>query len=225
LILSIDTSTKVCSIALVNENGLVSEQNFFLEKSHSTLIPSSFDFILSNSGITKNDLKAIALSDGPGSYTGLRIGTSAAKGLCYALDIPLISVNTLYAMAWEANKSNTNGALLVPMLDARRMEVYTMVLNKDLDILEDTQALVIDDDSFLKYKEKEMILFGNGAVKTKKHLEINQNMNWWEHIYTSARSVGEIAQLKFQKEQFEDLAYYEPNYLKEFQAIKPKALI
>lgn len=225
MILSIDTSTKVCSIALVNENGLVSEQNFFLEKSHSTLIPSSFDFILSNSGITKNDLKAIALSDGPGSYTGLRIGTSAAKGFCYALDIPLISVNTLYAMAWEANKSNTNGALLVPMLDARRMEVYTMVLNKDLDILEDTQALVIDDDSFLKYKEKEMILFGNGAAKTKKHLETNQNMNWWEHIYTSARSVGEIAQLKFQKEQFEDLAYYEPNYLKEFQAIKPKALI
>ena len=128
-------------------------------------------------------------------------------------------------MAWEANKYNVNNRLLIPMLDARRMEVYTMVVNSRLEILEDTQALVVSDDSFLNYENDQLVLFGNGAMKTQKHLVSRSNMKWMEHIFTSARSVGEIAQIKFNNQEFEDLAYYEPNYLKEFQAIKPKALL
>ncbi len=225
MILSIDTSTKVCSIALIDDGKVLSEQNFFLEKSHSTLIPSAFDFIVQNSGISRSDLNAVAISDGPGSYTGLRIGTSAAKGLCYALDIPLIAVNTLYAMAWEANKSNITNSLLVPMLDARRMEVYTMIVDSELHILENTHAVIVDENWLNDYNGKNLILFGNGAPKTKKLLEGKTQVSWFEHIFTSARSVGEVAQAKFSKNEFEDLAYYEPNYLKEFKAIKPKTLI
>ena len=225
MILSLDTATKICSIAVHDQGNLVVEQNFHLDKSHSSLLPSAIDTIFSQIGIDKKDIKAVAISDGPGSYTGLRIGTATAKGLCFSWDVPLIAVNTLLAMSQEANKHNLDHALLVPMLDARRMEVYTMIIDPELNVLIETHAHILEETSFSEYKDKNLIYFGNGSDKAIEILSKNKNFRHVEQIHTYARSVGEIAWKKFEKEIFEDLAYYEPNYLKEFQAKKPKALI
>ena len=200
------------------------EQNYHLDKSHSTLLPLAIDALLTFCGIDRSDLKCIAIADGPGSYTGLRIGTSIAKGLCYALDIPLVSINTLLGMANEANKYNTQEALLAPMLDARRMEVYCMVCDHQLNVLLDTTPLVLAEDSFVEFRDQPLLFFGNGSQKANGLLK-GIDGSWLEHIYTYARSVGELAVRKFKEEQIEDLTYYEPNYLKEFKAIKAKPLI
>ena len=225
MILSLDTATKICSIAVHNNGELIVEQNFHLDKSHSALLPSIVNTVFAQIGIEKQDIKAVAISDGPGSYTGLRIGTASAKGLCYSWDVPLIAINTLEAMANEANKHNLEEALLVPMLDARRMEVYTMVLDADFQVLQETNAHVLEETSFQEFGDRTVLYFGNGAGKAVELLSKHKNFRYMEHIYTYARSVGELAWRKYESQSFEDLAYYEPNYLKEFQAKKPKALM
>src|SRR5690606_34019789 len=146
-----------------------------------------------------------------GSYTGLRIGTSTAKGLCFALDIPLISVDTLLVLAKQVNQK----ALIIPMIDARRMEVYTAIFDANHQRTTPTQALVIDENSFAEIFD-EAIFIGDGAVKCKEILN-RDNFNFLDEIrYPSAREMSEISFEKFQKKEFEDIAYFEPFYLKEF---------
>lgn len=223
-ILSIETSTLTSSIALHNNGNLISSLNIHIEKSHSEYLTPSIKYLLETSGIDIKELDAVAISKGPGSYTGLRIGTSTAKGICYALDIKLIAVNTLEAMAYGMSKFYSKNTLLCPMLDARRMEVYCLVSKLDLTILTETEAKIIDESSFSNLLSgNEMVFFGNGAAKCRTVLEKIENAIFVEDINPSAVNVGELAWRSYEKEEFENVAYFEPFYLKDFIAKKPSA--
>lgn len=225
LILSIETSTTVCSVAL-HENGMIKASNtFYLDKSHSTVLVPSIDTLISRSGYSKTDLLAIALSKGPGSYTGLRIGTSTAKGLCFALDIPLIAVGTLDGLARKVAPFTAPDVKLCPMLDARRMEVYTCLLDKNLNLLKDVHPAIIDEMSFKEELDGgKVVFFGNGAHKCRDVIK-HENAIFIDDIEPSAEEIGYLAYTKFQETAFEDVAYFEPFYLKEFRATIPKARI
>ena len=223
-ILSIETSTNTSSVALHKEGTLVSSLNLHVEKSHSEYLTSSIEFLLKTSGIQKNELDAVAISKGPGSYTGLRIGTSTAKGICYALDLKLIAVNTLEAMAHGLLSLQTKKELVCPMIDARRMEVYCLLMEPDGTIIEPTQAKIIDESSFGSFLESRSItFFGNGAKKCKSALLHQSNATFLDDIYPSAEHIGAIATKYFGEQRFEDVAYFEPFYLKDFIAKKPSA--
>jgi tRNA threonylcarbamoyladenosine biosynthesis protein TsaB len=211
-ILNIETSTKNCSVSIA-QNGKtialkeVAEESF----SHSEKLHVFIDNLLKENQIAYKDLSAVALSSGPGSYTGLRIGTSTAKGLCFALDIPLITVDTLLVLAKQVNQD----ALIIPMIDARRMEVYTAIFDAKHNPATPVQALVIDEKSFAEISEK-VVLIGDGAAKCKEVLN-RENFTFLDAIrYPSAQEMSEISFDKFQKKEFEDIAYFEPFYLKEF---------
>lgn len=223
-ILSIETSTKTSSIALHENGGLVSSQHIHVDKSHSEYLTLSIKNLIDTSGLTMKSIDAVAVSKGPGSYTGLRIGTSTAKGICYALDAKLIGINTLEAMAFGMAKFMDSETFLCPMIDARRMEVYCLVANHDLETLEPTQAKIIDETSFSEYlSERKVVFFGNGAMKCKEVLGHGKNALFIDGIDPSAEHVGELALRKYSKNEFEDTAYFEPFYLKDFIAKKPSA--
>ncbi|ELR69557.1 putative molecular chaperone [Fulvivirga imtechensis AK7] len=223
LILSIETATTVCSVALHDNNELLGSQSLFIDKSHSGLLAPSIKSLVEYCGYTINDLSAVAVSEGPGSYTGLRIGVSAAKGLCFSLDIPLIAVSTLEAMARGVNKYNHGQAMLCPMIDARRMEVYCLLVNAQKDIVSETRPVVIDESSFQEQLSVHKILFfGNGATKCKGVIK-SDNAVFIDHVFPDAIHIGAIAAEKFQKSQFENVAYFEPFYLKDFRISQPKS--
>jgi tRNA threonylcarbamoyladenosine biosynthesis protein TsaB len=225
LILSIETSTSVCSIALHDEGKLIVSNEIYFERSHSGSLLSIIHNALKYAHLKIKDLSAIAISKGPGSYTGLRIGTSTAKGLCFSLDIPLISVNTLYAMAFGMNIFNTEQFLLCPMLDARRMEIYCMVLNENLEVLKETEALILTDNSFEAIlKNKKVLFFGNGSDKAKNLLINNENSRFVTDYNPLAIHVGAIAINKFSRNEFENIEYFEPYYLKDFVGKKINTL-
>jgi len=224
-LLSLDTSTDICSAALHTENGLLGYQEFRKEKSHAALLPPAIEALLSPLQLRPSSLSAIAISAGPGSYTGLRIGLSIAKGLCFALDLPLIAVNTLEAMAVQARQSLssmlTEKDLLIPMLDARRMEVYHAIYGVQHQHHTAPAPLVVEENSFGALQQNHrLILFGNGAAKCRGVLP-QKNMVFVEGIYPSAKQVGSIGWQKLQAQDFEDTAYFEPQYLKAFQGTKP----
>ena len=217
LILSIETSTKVCSVAIHNDGIQLGLTEFYIDKSHSSVLLAQIHHLVNCLDIKLKSLKAIALSDGPGSYTGLRIGTATAKGLCFALDIPLIAVDTLYAMCIGIRNFNTEHYYMCPMLDARRMEVYAAIYDYDLNKLLDTKPLILDSQIFEQYLiNHKIIFFGDGSPKFKKLAEGNQNFLFIKNIFPSATYIGEVAINNFNNNLFEDIAYYEPNYLKEF---------
>jgi tRNA threonylcarbamoyladenosine biosynthesis protein TsaB len=221
-ILSIDSATRSGSVALHQDGKLIGLQQYEIDKSHSSLLHVIIDQLIRNCGISKSDLDAIAVSAGPGSYTGLRIGVSSAKGLCFALDKPLIAVNTLEAMAKQVSNLHTGKALFCPMIDARRLEVYSMMLDDNLTIIQETEAIIVEENSFNKYlDENRVVFFGDGSDKCKTILN-NENAIFLENIVPSAKEIGELANKKNKKEDFENLAYYEPFYLKEFRIIKSK---
>lgn len=221
-ILSIETATKTSSVAIHEDGNLLGLQQYNIAKSHASLVQVIINQILKNTGINLEEIEAVAVSAGPGSYTGLRIGVNSAKGLCYALSIPLIAINTLESMAHQVNKINFENFLLCPMIDARRLEVYCLLSNKSKEIIIETNAKIIDEKSFITFLEKDKILFfGDGAEKCKRII-IHQNAVFIHNIIPTAREIGEIAEVKYQKKQFEDLAYYEPFYLKKFRIVKPK---
>lgn len=223
VILSIETSTPVCSVAIHNEQGLVAMTNLHKGMSHSSLLNPVIQSLLQLTDLPMSELTAIAISKGPGSYTGLRIGTSTAKGLCYALDIPLISVETLKAMA--SGVQNPDEYFLCPMLDARRMEVYTSIYNNELSVIKETSPIVLDGNSFADIlKKQKIIFFGNGSAKLKGVIS-NPNAYFIDNVEPDAQYVGTLALKKFEEGQFEDLAYFEPYYLKEFKATKPKSML
>lgn len=222
-ILSLETSTTAGSVALHRDGELIGLQLYDIEKSHSRLIHKMIEQLISNCDILKPDIDAIAISAGPGSYTGLRIGTSTAKGLALALDTKLIAVGTLEAMALQVNQQRPDGALLCPMIDARRMEVYCAIFNTNMDIIEQPHPKIIDETSFITFLNSAPVYFlGDGINKCQPIIQ-HKNAHFIGGIMPSAAEVGKIAHNKFNEQKFENLTLYEPSYLKEFQAIKPKS--
>ena len=226
MILSIETATDKSSVAIHDKGELVGHIELHLDKSHSGYLTVIIEQLLNNCSVNKNNIDAIAVSIGPGSYTGLRIGVSTAKGLCYALDKPLIAVNTLEIMARQVIGSyvdNGNGNILFcPMIDARRMEVYASIFNTEDICLLETKSIIIDENTFREFTEdNQIILFGNGAKKCMDILP-EDRFKLIGNIYPSAKYLGHIAYEKFLKNTFEDVAYLEPFYLKAYQAKLPK---
>jgi tRNA threonylcarbamoyladenosine biosynthesis protein TsaB len=181
------------------------------------------DETLNEAGIKANQLAAVAVSSGPGSYTGLRIGTSTAKGLCFALDIPLLSIESLTLLAHQMAESNPTQAYFCPMIDARRMEVYCEVFDASLKTISPIGAKVIDAESFADLlANQEIIFFGDGSDKCKEQIT-HSNAKFISGIYPAASSMGEIVYQKFKGGQVEDVVNFEPHYLKEFMIKKPAA--
>jgi tRNA threonylcarbamoyladenosine biosynthesis protein TsaB len=225
LILSIETATRVCSVAVHEDERLLSSQELFVDRSHSEYLGVMIKDLLNYSGKTVDDLSAIAVSKGPGSYTGLRIGVSTAKGLCFGLDIPLVAVNSLLAMASETKRYNISEFDLCPMLDARRMEVYCLITDHELRIKQDTQARIIDESSFVKeLSEGKLLFFGNGMTKSREILSRNPNAFFINDMYPKASSIGFLAYDKYKKQEFENTETFEPFYLKDFIATTPKKI-
>ncbi|MBD3638664.1 MAG: tRNA (adenosine(37)-N6)-threonylcarbamoyltransferase complex dimerization subunit type 1 TsaB [Crocinitomicaceae bacterium] len=223
LILNLETATKTCSVALAQDSEIVAVEEFTSEKfSHAEKLNLFIQKVLESANFSMKDLDAVAVSAGPGSYTGLRIGASTAKGICYALDIPLISINSLKALA---NMAETGDSLICPMFDARRMEVYAAVYDSDLNTIQSTNAVVVDDESFADFlKEKQVIFMGPGAEKCKEVLKAD-NAIFDLSTPVSAKGMASLSYEKFKANEFEDVAYFEPAYLKDFVAGKPKKLI
>lgn len=219
LILNIETATKNCSVALSKDGKTlaireIAEQNF----SHAEKLHVFIEELLLETNVTFKDVKAVAVSQGPGSYTGLRIGVSAAKGLCYALSIPLIAIDTLEILA---RKIQISSGIILPMIDARRLEVYCAFFDSNYAKIRETKAEIIDENSFKE--ETEIIhLIGDGAIKFKEILTDKKFKYYPEIQFPSAAEMSLISFQKFKNNQFEDVAYFEPFYLKDFVLITKK---
>jgi tRNA threonylcarbamoyladenosine biosynthesis protein TsaB len=219
-ILQIETATTSCSVALARNEDVLGFKEIDQRNIHAEVITVYIDGLIKDAGITYADLDAIAVSCGPGSYTGLRIGVSTAKGLCFALDKPLIAVETLAAMATGVAQ-NYAGTLFCPMIDARRMEVFTAIFDADGNIIKPTAAEIINEHSFAEILAGNKVLFfGDGAEKCREALSQNPNANFMPGFVNSAVYLTTIATAKFNKKDFVDVAYFEPYYLKDFIAGK-----
>jgi tRNA threonylcarbamoyladenosine biosynthesis protein TsaB len=224
LILNIETSTSVCSVSLSDRDKIIGLKESFDDKSHASLLTVFIEELLSENNIDVGKLQAVSVSEGPGSYTGLRIGVSVAKGICYAKNIPLVAVNTLQAMAIMAKEKITlnSNVVFCSMIDARRMEVYSALFNFDISEKRKTIAEIIDEKSYLKeLSEYKIAFFGNGAEKCKEIITGN-NAVFIDDIYPSAKYTAVLAQQLFNDKKFKDTAYFEPFYLKDFIATIPK---
>ncbi len=213
LILNIETSTKNCSVALA-QNGKTLALKQIAEDGylHAEYLHKFIDDVFKQSNFSLNNLNAVAISKGPGSYTGLRIGVSAAKGLCFALNIPLISLETLTILAHSLARQN---GTIVPMIDARRMEVYTAIYSSKLKCLQPAFAHIISDD-FLQNLEQPIHLLGDGIEKTQ-NIFTDSKFIFHKHLkFPSAKEMSKLSYEKYNAKQFEDLAYFEPYYLKDF---------
>lgn len=226
IILNIDTSTTVCSVALSYDGMIIHHAEDFQGMNHATLLSGFIKQCLDVAREHEYKLDAIAVSMGPGSYTGLRIGLSEAKGLAYALDIPLIGIDTLKLMAVHMmfNVEVEPEALFVPMIDARRMEVYTAVYDLALDELMSPTPLILEKDSFADfYKDRPIYYGGNGSEKARTILN-KPNTFWVPDVNPLAVDMLPLAEKAYMEKQFLDLAYSVPTYLKEYQATKPKSI-
>ncbi|GAB3324080.1 tRNA (adenosine(37)-N6)-threonylcarbamoyltransferase complex dimerization subunit type 1 TsaB [Larkinella ripae] len=227
LILSLDTSTTVCSVAVHRDGLLLACYELFAEKSSSGLLTTLIQQTVRHSGFQLSDLDAVAVAKGPGSYTGLRIGVSTAKGLCFALDKPLLAIDTLEALARQAGGFYPASYALCPMLDARRMEVYCAVYNSEGQAILPTSAQIIDEHSFADLlAQQPLVFFGNGAAKCRAVLAHQPHAVFPEQtMHPSAKTVGQLAAVAYQENRFEDVAGFEPYYLKDFVGTKPKKLV
>lgn len=223
IILNLETSTNVCSVSLSENDQLIFKKADFNGMNHAALLSL---FIQEGLDLLKKDNKkpnAVAVSAGPGSYTGLRIGVSTAKGLCYGFDIPLIAINTLELMAYGAiNQIFDKNSIYCAMIDARRMEVYSVFVDSQGKIIREVSADIINESSYKDILEKQVVyFFGNGAEKCKPLLT-HSNARFIENVYPLAENMLVLANKAYLEHKFEDVAYFEPFYLKEFQATTPK---
>jgi tRNA threonylcarbamoyladenosine biosynthesis protein TsaB len=217
-ILNIDTSSINCSVAISKNDQLLALVEKAEANIHASQITLFIEEACKKAKIRINELNAVAVSKGPGSYTGLRIGVSTAKGICYALSIPLIAVDTLKSLTRAAIEiQNNNDSIYIPMIDARRMEVYTKVFDHKLNVLQETEALILDEQTFSKFFQykKKIILFGDGAEKTKSLID-SRDVQYLDLQHPSSKNMTQEAFELFNNKQFEDTAYFEPYYLKEF---------
>jgi tRNA threonylcarbamoyladenosine biosynthesis protein TsaB len=217
IILNIETATKNCSVALAKEGKIVAckeiaEQNF----SHAEKLHVFIEELLIENQLQFSDLSAIAVSQGPGSYTGLRIGVSSAKGFCYALNIPMIAIDTLQLIAKQIQIED---GIIIPMIDARRMEVFTAFYDKNYQQIRNTQAEIIDETSYQEISEI-IHLVGDGTEKFKNTLTDNKFIFHSDVVFPSAKQMTQLSFDKFIKNDFVDVAYFEPYYLKDFVLTK-----
>ena len=220
LILNIDTATSVCSVALTKGCDVLSYFECKEPNAHSRMLAVLLQQLFQTTYYKPEDLHAVAVSKGPGSYTGLRIGVSSAKGLAYGRNIPLISVDTLKILAFTASLKHKN-CMYLPMIDARRMEVYSALFDENLNKVKDISADIVQDDIYRDYKAEKIILVGDGAEKCKTVLTESRYVLDNE-IYLQAKHLAALSYEKFVQGDFEDTAYFEPYYLKEFIAVKSK---
>ena len=213
IILNIETATKNCSVALAKEGKMIAckeiaEQNF----SHAEKLHVFIEELLAENQLQFSDLSAIAVSQGPGSYTGLRIGVSSAKGFCYALNIPMIAIDTLQLLAKQIHIEE---GIIIPMIDARRMEVFTAFYDKNHNQIRNTQAEIIDETSYQEISDK-IHLVGDGTEKFKNTLTDDKFIFHSDVVFPSANEMSQLSYDKYQKSDFVDVAYFEPYYLKDF---------
>lgn len=224
-ILCIDTSTDICSVILGNEERVIAQRVSYQEREHSKIAGVFVDEILKEAaqmGIAQPD--AIAVCSGPGSYTGLRIGVSLAKGLCFGYDIPLIGIDSLQVMVHEIvthHKDIEGNAVLCPMIDARRMEVYSSLWKSSGELIGKPEAVIVDENSYVDFLNQPFYYFGTGAEKCQEVLK-NDNAQFISGLAPMAAYLLPPALDAFHKEQFEDVAYFEPFYLKQFQTTVSK---
>jgi len=214
LILNIETTTTNCSVSLSKERDiLVLQEDYNTKFTHAESLHVFIEDVVRSSKIKLSDIDAIAVSKGPGSYTGLRIGVSAAKGLCFALDKPLISVSTLESLSHQVN---IDIGVIVPMLDARRMEIYSAIFDAKHHQIGETQAQILDKGSFLEYLNKGKVYFIGNAVEKTKTIIQHENAVFIDNKLPSAKEMGKLAFDKYIDNNFENVAYFEPFYLKNF---------
>lgn len=217
IILAIETSAESCSVSISVGDKILSAISNNEQKSHAKKLLSTIDNLLDETKISINELNAIAISEGPGSYTGLRIGVSSAKGLALGLGIPIIDINTMYAMSYRIAQNTTEFDLYMPMLDARRLEVYTLLMDNKCTIIKETSAEILTDNSFLDIiNTNKVVCFGSGSEKFKNISAQSKNITWLSDIYPSSLDLHTIALEKYCKKEFADSLYFEPFYLKEF---------
>jgi len=220
-ILNIETSSILCSVAVSSNDKIIFERISDSKLSHS----SSLGVYIKEALSIVSNLDAIAISGGPGSYTGLRIGTSMAKGLCIGLNIPLLSIPTLEILTVKAINNYNNQSdetLFCPMIDARRMEVYTALYDNKLRVIKKAKNEIINEEIMLSFpKDKKIIFFGDGSSKIKSFIDSN-NYTYLDNIQVSATDMITLAQESYSKQKFQNVAYYEPFYMKEFNATIPK---
>lgn len=223
LILNLETATKICSVSLAKDGKEIKTLTHKSDKySHAEKLNGLIMSLFEGTNLGLKDLDAVAVSEGPGSYTGLRIGTSSAKGFCYAMDIPLIAVNSLKALAAsQAGK----GYFICPMFDARRMEVYSAIYDSEMNELEATRAVVVDEASYAGHlRESKTIFLGPGAEKCQDLIQSDNAIFELDQEVTAAGMIS-LSEKKFNDQDFVDLAYFEPFYLKDFIAGPPKKLL
>jgi tRNA threonylcarbamoyladenosine biosynthesis protein TsaB len=228
LLLSLETSTQSCSAALHDDGVLVSSKVIETPRSAASQLAVMIDEVFQVSNKKPQELKGVIVAAGPGSYTGLRIGVATAKGLCYALNIPIVSVNTLQLMAYQFLETDAvrkyiqdDNVILCPMLDARRMEVYCALLDHKLNYIEEVQAKIMDEESFKDMMESTPIFFfGDGADKCKDVIK-HPNAHFSSGLIPLASSLGKIGYNKWKAGEYEDLVSFEPFYLKDFLIKKP----
>jgi len=230
IILCIETATSVCSVAIARDHTLIASRESHKKNAHASLVSVFIDETIKEAGLKFEDIDAVAVSKGPGSYTGLRIGVSTAKGLCYALNIPMIAISTPRSMAagmieyLKKEQDNPDLSTLVcPMIDARRMEVYSAIYTMDNEEIRKIEADIIESVSFEEYLQKSPVyFFGDGAEKCKETLSHQPNAHFNEFVFPSALHMIDLAFERFHSKQFVDVAYFEPFYLKDFVAGKPR---
>jgi tRNA threonylcarbamoyladenosine biosynthesis protein TsaB len=221
IILSIETSTSICSVALHKNGDLIGLREIEETGAHAQKLMGLIDSLLADQKLDTKELSAIAVSEGPGSYTGLRIGVSTAKGLAFSSSLPLIGVGALRALALGAKHQVGHQGLIVSMLDARRMEVYREIFDSDLNITSPIEAEIINESSFQNQLEKGKVYFVGDAIDKVSQVISHANANFLR-IAVSADLIGKEAFVKYQNQEFESLAYFVPNYLKEFKALHSK---
>lgn len=228
-IIIIESSTEVCSVAIANNGKIIGFKEELKGQNHAKLLTVFIQELLHEFRIETSEIDAVAVSQGPGSYTGLRIGVSIAKGICYANKIPIIALSTLEAMTREVIRNqdiffpaSARKRLFCPMMDARRMEVYTQLFDNQGNAINEISAQVITNDSFSsELSEHSIVFFGNGAMKCKDTIE-HESAFFTRDIHASAAQMCDLANEKYTKKIFEDVAYFEPFYLKDFIATVPK---
>jgi tRNA threonylcarbamoyladenosine biosynthesis protein TsaB len=228
MIICLETSTPLCSVALCDADGVVALRESGEDKSHASRLTVFIGELLKEAGIKAGNLDAVAVSKGPGSYTGLRIGVSTAKGIAYAASIPLIAIETTRSMFHGIDESvrkkygMDKTSLFVPMLDARRMEVYYTIINAEGETIKEISAEIIDDRSFSNIPENvRMLIFGDGASKCRQVIK-RKNIVFADEFRISAAYMYKPAFKSLRERRFEDIAYFEPFYLKDFITSRPK---
>ncbi|MFY7899815.1 MAG: tRNA (adenosine(37)-N6)-threonylcarbamoyltransferase complex dimerization subunit type 1 TsaB [Chitinophagaceae bacterium] len=220
ILLHIDTSTEFASVALSNNQEIIGFATHDQQKNHGAFLQPAIQLICNEAGISLSQINAVVVANGPGSYTGLRIGLSSAIGLCYALNIPLITISTLQIIAAAAKDSyaleaERNELIFCPMIDARRMEVFTALYDNTLNIIEKEQPLILSENSFSTYLQSKKIVFcGNGHVKAKQIIQHSNAI--FNQVQHSAKQLVLLGETHYKNKIFANLAYTEPSYLKDF---------